>query len=215
MSQIITAFVYFTSEQTISGELTKDYQKIGNQLLFGLPMFCYYLGVIAVVVVVRARAHAGRAPHVRHRRQHRGRPPRRRRHRPPGVAVARGVGRRRRLRRHRVLVEGRHLRAEHRPRLPVPRDRRRVLRRLADQGPPQRVGGDDRAAGAGHRHQGHPAHFSGSSRWIEPLFYGLSLLVAVSLASRSQVVKIPKRKTPQPVEPAPARSRRLADASPV
>ena len=50
MSQIITAFVYFTSEQTISGELTKDYQKIGTRLLFGLPLFCYYLGAIAVVV---------------------------------------------------------------------------------------------------------------------------------------------------------------------
>ena len=41
MSQIITAFVYFTSEQTISGEISKDYQNIGNHMLFGLPMFCY------------------------------------------------------------------------------------------------------------------------------------------------------------------------------
>ena len=39
-------------------------------------------------------------------------------------------------------------------------------------------------------------HFSENSRWIEPLFYGLSLLMAVSLASRSQVIKIPKRKKP-------------------
>ena len=49
-------------------------------------------------------------------------------------------------------------------------------------------------------------HFSGSSRWIEPLFYGLSLLMAVSLASRSQVIKIPKRKktasVPEQVPPA-------------
>src|SRR5690606_15903482 len=49
MSQIITAFVYFTSEQTISGELTKSYQNIGNKALFGLPLFCYYLGIIAIV----------------------------------------------------------------------------------------------------------------------------------------------------------------------
>ena len=44
--------------------------------------------------------------------------------------------------------------------------------------------------------------FSGSSRWIEPLFYGLSLLGAVSLASRSQVVKIPQ------AQGAPPRSNR-------
>jgi len=47
-------------------------------------------------------------------------------------------------------------------------------------------------------------HFSGSSRWIEPLFYGLSLLGAVSLASRSQVIKIPRRKRPSQAEPAAA-----------
>jgi ribose transport system permease protein len=46
--------------------------------------------------------------------------------------------------------------------------------------------------------------FSGSSRWIEPLFYGLSLLGAVSLASRTQVIKIPKRKRPAAAESAPA-----------
>ena len=31
-------------------------------------------------------------------------------------------------------------------------------------------------------------------RWIEPLFQGVSLLAAVSLASRNQVVKVPRRK---------------------
>jgi len=28
--------------KTISGEISKGYQKIGNHLLFGLPLFCYY-----------------------------------------------------------------------------------------------------------------------------------------------------------------------------
>ena len=46
--------------------------------------------------------------------------------------------------------------------------------------------------------------FSGSSRWIEPLFYGLSLLGAVSLASRSQVIKIPKRKRAGQAAESPA-----------
>ena len=54
-----------------------------------------------------------------------------------------------------------------------------------------------------------------AARWIEPLFYGLSLLAAVSLASRSQVIKIPRRKRPAPVEPAPVLQSPAADASPV
>ena len=35
--------------------------------------------------------------------------------------------------------------------------------------------------------------FSGTTRYIEPLFTGLSLLGAVALASRNQVVKVRKR----------------------
>ena len=47
--------------------------------------------------------------------------------------------------------------------------------------------------------------FSGTSRYIEPLFTGLSLLAAVSLASRNLVVKVAKRKrsTDEVVPPLP------------
>ena len=60
--------------------------------------------------------------------------------------------------------------------------------------------------------------FSGSSRWIEPLFYGLSLLGAVSLASRSQVSQDPERRSAPPRStparrPAIDRRRRFAGLS--
>jgi ribose transport system permease protein len=40
--------------------------------------------------------------------------------------------------------------------------------------------------------------FSSNTIWIEPLFQGLSLLAAVSLASYQGVIKIRKRKTSDP-----------------
>ncbi len=49
MSQIITGFVYYTSEQTISGALSKSYQRIGTREVFGLPLYLYYLAIIAIV----------------------------------------------------------------------------------------------------------------------------------------------------------------------
>ena len=45
--------------------------------------------------------------------------------------------------------------------------------------------------------------FTGGNRpWIEPLFEGLSLLIAVAFASRQGIIKIPRRK--QVAKPTPA-----------
>jgi ribose transport system permease protein len=38
--------------------------------------------------------------------------------------------------------------------------------------------------------------FTANTIWIEPLFQGVSLLAAVSLASRQGIVKVPRRRTP-------------------
>ncbi len=46
--------------------------------------------------------------------------------------------------------------------------------------------------------------FIGSTQWVEPLFQGISLLAAVSLAARSGIIKIPKRKAAESVVVAPA-----------
>jgi ribose transport system permease protein len=45
--------------------------------------------------------------------------------------------------------------------------------------------------------------FSSNTIWIEPLFQGVSLLAAVSLASRQGVVRVPKRKSSAPGVVAP------------
>lgn len=50
MSQVITAFILHTSEQTISGALSNDYKRIGNGQLWGLPYFSYYLLILAIVL---------------------------------------------------------------------------------------------------------------------------------------------------------------------
>ncbi len=42
-----------------------------------------------------------------------------------------------------------------------------------------------------------------NTTWIQPAFYGASLLAAVALASRSEVVKVPKRKKVSSLSPAP------------
>ena len=49
MSQVITAFILHTSEQTISGAFKKSYQRIGAKEVFGLPLFVYYLLILALV----------------------------------------------------------------------------------------------------------------------------------------------------------------------
>ena len=72
--------------------------------------------------------------------------------------VARRLGGDRRIRRDDLRLEGRQLRADGRSGLPVPGDRRRVLRRLAAQGPAERVGHVHRPVRAGVGDQGAPTH---------------------------------------------------------
>jgi ribose transport system permease protein len=49
MSQVITAFILHTSEQTISGAFKKSFQQIGSKEVFGLPLFVYYLLILALI----------------------------------------------------------------------------------------------------------------------------------------------------------------------
>jgi ribose transport system permease protein len=50
--------------------------------------------------------------------------------------------------------------------------------------------------------------FTTGTAWIEPLFEGVSLLIAVALASRQGIIKVPKRRKPTddppPVAAGPA-----------
>ncbi len=194
MSQIITAFVYFTSEQTISGELSKSYQNIGNKALFGLPLFCYYLGAIAVVAWFILE----HTPVGRHMFATGGNPEAARL---AGVHTDRLVW-------GSLVVSG------------VIAGFAGIVYswKVGTYGPNVGPGylfpaiaavffGASQLKGRANIWgamiallalasgiKGLQLTQSGSSRWIEPLFTGLSLLGAVALASRNQVVKVPKRK---------------------
>jgi ribose transport system permease protein len=209
MSQIITAFVYFTSEQTISGELTKDYQRIGNRLLFGLPLFCYYLGAIAVIVwFVLEHTPIGRKMFATGGNTEAARL--------AGVPtdrlvwqslVASGViaGFAGTVYSWKVGTYGPNIG----PGYLFPAIAAVFFGASQIKGRPNVWGAMIALLALATGIKGIQLTFSGSSRWIEPLFYGLSLLGAVSLASRSQVIKIPRRKragqdTEAPAEEVPA-----------
>ena len=55
---------------------------------------------------------------------------------------------------------------------------------------------------------------SGTTRWTEPAFYGLSLIGAVALASRSAVVKISRRGKTEPESPASTSASASAEPAP-
>ena len=50
MSQVITAFILRTSDQSINSAFTDSYRDIGRKELFGLPLYMYYVAVIAIVI---------------------------------------------------------------------------------------------------------------------------------------------------------------------
>ena len=50
MSQVITAFVLKTSSQSINDAFTDSYRNIGRHEVFGIPLFMYYLAILALIV---------------------------------------------------------------------------------------------------------------------------------------------------------------------
>ena len=180
MSQIITAFVYFTSEQTISGELTKSYQNIGNKLVFGLPLFCYYLGIIAVIAWFILE----HTPVGRHMFATGGNP-----------EAARLV-----VYSWKVGTYGPNVG----PGYLFPAIAAVFFGASQLKGRANIWGAMIALLALASGIKGLQLTQSGSSRWIEPAFTGLSLLGAVALASRNQVIKVPKRKQGAPASDSPS-----------
>lgn len=50
MSQVITAFVLHTANQSIAGVFKKSYTNIGQKQIFGQPLFVYYLFILAIIL---------------------------------------------------------------------------------------------------------------------------------------------------------------------
>jgi ribose transport system permease protein len=194
MSQIITAFVYFTSEQTISGELTKGYQRIGMREVFGLPLICYYLGLLAVVAWFVLE----HTPVGRHMFATGGNPEAARL---AGVQTDRlvwgslvvsgmvagfaGV-----VYSWKVGTYGPNIG----PGYLFPAIAAVFFGASQLKGRANVWGAMIALLALASGIKGLQLTQSGSSRWIEPAFTGLSLLGAVALASRNQVIKITKRK---------------------
>jgi ribose transport system permease protein len=203
MSQVITAFVYFTSEQTISGELSKSYLKIGSREVFSLPLFFYYLLIIAIVVwyvlehtplgrrmfAVGGNPEAARLAGVKTDRL------------VWGSLVASGLvaGLAGAVYSWKVGTYGPNIG----PGYLFPAIAAVFFGASQLKGRPNVWGTMIALVALASGIKGLQLTYSGQGRWIEPLFYGVSLIGAVALASRGTVVKIAKRRKAAPDTPMP------------
>lgn len=210
MSQILYAFIQHTSSQTISGELSNAYKNIGARELFGLPLFVYYLFILAGIVwYVFEHTPAGRYMFATG-----GNPDAARL---AGVRTDRLVwlslvassviaGFAGLVYSWKVGTYGESIG----PGYLFPAIAAVFFGASQLKGRPNVWGALIALFALATGVKGLQLTFSSNTNWIEPLFQGLSLLVAVSLASRHLVVKVNKRKAvggpPAPNAP---------DASPV
>jgi ribose transport system permease protein len=210
MSQIITGFVYYTSEQTISGALSKSYLKIGSREVFGLPLFLYYLAIIAVVAwyilehtpvgrhmfATGGNPEAARLAGVRTDRL------------VWGSLTASGLiaGFAGLVYSWKVGTYGPNIG----PGYLFPAIAAVFFGASQLRGRPNVWGAMIALFALASGIKGIQLTASGATRWTEPTFNGVSLIAAVALASRSAVVRIRKRKqqVPEPLsasaEPMPA-----------
>jgi ribose transport system permease protein len=193
MSQIITAFIYFTSEQTISGELSKSYQKIGTHEII-VPMYVWYLLILAIITwfvlehmpvgrymfATGGNPEAARLAGVRTDRL------------VWGSLVASGLvaGFAGIAYSWKVGTYGPNIG----PGWLFPAIAAVFFGASQLKGRPNVWGAMLALFALATGIKGIQLTFSGKTRWIEPLFTGMSLIGAVSLASRNAVIKVPKRK---------------------
>ena len=204
MSQVITAFILHTSRQTISGALKPSYQRIGNKEIFGLPLFVYYLAILTIVAwYVLEHTPVGRYMFATGGN--------------PEAARLAGV-RTDRLVRGSLIVSG--LVAGFAgtvyswkvgtyaqsigPGYLFPAIAAVFFGASQLKGRPNVWGTLIALFALAWGIKGIQLTFSSNTEWIEPLFQGLSLLAAVSLASRQAIIRVRKRKAGTPAPPAAA-----------
>lgn len=195
MSQILYAFIQHTSSQTISGELSNAYKNIGAKELFGLPLFVYYLFILAIVVwYVFEHTPFGRYMFATGGN--------------PDAARLAGVRTDRlvflSLIASSVIAGFAGLIYSWKvgtysesigPGLLFPAIAAVFFGASQLKGRPNVWGALIALFALATGVKGLQLTFSSNTNWIEPLFQGLSLLVAVSLASRHLVVKVNKRRS--------------------
>jgi ribose transport system permease protein len=202
MSQVITAFVQKTSSQSINEAFSDTYRDIGRQEVLGLPLYVYYLWLLAIIVWYVFE----QTPVGRHMFATGGNP-----------EAARLAG----LRTDRLIwgsliasavIAGfagiiygwkiGNYAATVGPGYLFPAIAAVFFGASQLKGRANVWGTLIALYALAWGIKGLQLTFTSNTRWIEPLFQGVSLLAAVSLASRQQVIKVPRRKRPTVEQPA-------------
>jgi ribose transport system permease protein len=207
MSQVITAFVQRTSSQSINDAFTDGYRNIGRQELFGLPLYVWYLFLLAIIVwyvfeqtpvgrhmfAVGGNPEAARLAGLRTDRL------------VWGSLIASAV-----IAGFAGVIYGwkvGNYAATVGPGYLFPAIAAVFFGASQLKGRPNVWGTLIALYALAWGIKGLQLTFTENTRWIEPLFQGVSLLAAVSLASRQQVIKISRRKrtpVPPPLDPVTA-----------
>ena len=194
MSQVIVAVVAKISDQSINDPFSDSYRDIGREELFGLPLYWYYMMLLAVIVwyvfehtpvgrhmfAVGGNPEAARLAGLRSDRL------------VWGSLVASGV-----IAGFAGIIYGwkvGNYASTVGPGYLFPAIAAVFFGASQLKGRPNVWGTFIALYALAWGIKGLQLTFTTGTRWIEPLFQGVSLLAAVSLASRNQVVKVPRRK---------------------
>jgi ribose transport system permease protein len=196
MSQVITAFILHTSSQSITSPFKQSFMDLGSRELFGLPRYFYYLLILAVILwfvfehtpmgrflfATGGNPEAARLAGVRTNKL------------VWGSLVASG------------LIAGLagavyawkvgNYATSVGPGYLFPAVAAVFFGASQLKGRPNVWGTLIALYALAFGIKGLQLTFSSNTIWIEPLFQGVSLLAAVSLASYRGTVKVPKRRTP-------------------
>ena len=203
MSQVVTAFILHTSSQSITTAFPNSFRRLGSRQLFGLPYFVYYLGLLAIILwFVFEHTPLGRYMFATGGN--------------PEAARLAGV-------RTDRLVWGSLVASAVIAGFAGTIYSWKVGNFATSVGPgylfpaiaavffgASQLKGRANVWGAlialyalAWGIKGLQLTFTSNTIWIEPLFQGVSLLAAVSLASRQGVIKVPRRRTAPTVAVAP------------
>jgi ribose transport system permease protein len=201
MSQVITAFILLTSDQSINDPFTDSYRDIGRKELLGLPLYWYLMMILAIIVwyifehtpigrhmfAVGGNPEAARLAGLRSDRLI------------WGSLVASGM-----IAGFAGIIYGwkvGNYAATVGPGYLFPAIAAVFFGASQLKGRPNVWGTFIALYALAWGIKGLQLTFTTGTRWIEPLFQGVSLLAAVSLASRNAVVKVPKKARATAVEP--------------